>query len=261
MAVDGLQFIGPEPGAWLQERMTTFGGAVGEVTPPSYPAYARVLHRVDATGRAIRWSDVCAATGATAHPLMQWSRISRRWNGPDNSAPSGGRGRSSERDPDAGNLDPLSMAALYRVLTTVTPESEVFHAFWIGWGGLHPGLIAQFTTDGPIGPPESQLPFPSHVVDGPTLTLPGRDYLVFTGSLDPALFTASARSTFWPQSPSLSWPADHRWCIATEIDFDSTIVAGSNDLIAAVLTDPALEAWPVTAPDSLQDNADLINTD
>ncbi|WP_327045800.1 hypothetical protein OG320_29665 [Microbispora sp. NBC_01189] len=50
---------------------------------------------------------------------------------------------------------------------------------------------------------------------------------------------------WWTQSPSLFWPADRAWCVATEIDFDSTFVGGSTAAIGAVLTAPMLEAWPI----------------
>ena len=90
--------------------------------------------------------------------------------------------------------------------------------------------------------------------------LPGRQYLVFAGTLDPEDF-APDPDFFSLQSPSLSWSADHSWCVATEIDFDSTLVAGSVELIAAMLAHPDLEAWPVRAHDSLQFDGDLINSD
>jgi len=62
-----------------------------------------------------------------------------------------------------------------------------------------------------------------------------------------------------PQSPNLLWPVDRSWCVATEIDFDSTLVGGSAELIAAVLANPDLEAFPVRPDDSLQADADTVN--
>ncbi|MDQ4010122.1 MAG: hypothetical protein M3228_05355 [Actinomycetota bacterium] len=47
--------------------------------------------------------------------------------------------------------------------------------------------------------------------------------------------------------------------MATEIDFDSTIAAGSSELIAAVLTEPALDARPVDPDDSLAYDGDTVN--
>lgn len=50
-------------------------------------------------------------------------------------------------------------------------------------------------------------------------------------------------------TPQLLWPEDHTWVVATEIDTDSTIVAGSRQLIASVLADGRFEAFEVR-PDS-----------
>jgi hypothetical protein len=46
---------------------------------------------------------------------------------------------------------------------------------------------------------------------------------------------------------------------ASEIDFDSALVGGPARLIDTILHTPKLDAWPVTADDSLAYNADEIN--
>ncbi len=92
------------------------------------------------------------------------------------------------------------------------------------------------------------------------LHLPDRDYVVLAGPLRSALRIGSfAADHFWPQSPNLFWPADQSWCVASEIDFDSTLVGGSLGLIDAILHTPELDAWSITADDSLACNADKIN--
>ena len=249
--MNGLEFVGPEAGRWLQQEMTLFGGIVDRVVPGCFPTFARVLHRIDPQARAIRWSEICEMTGATAHPLMQWHLISAGWAGHSAEIH---QGRSGGTDPADGSLDRLSMVALYEILSAATADGDVFHACWNGWGGM-PGWVSE------SGPVERLSPnFSGRVDDRPLLELPGRQYLVFTGTLDPENF-APDRDFFSFQSPSLSWPADQTWCVATEIDFDSTVVAGSVELIAAVLAHPDLEAWPVGPRDSLQFDGDLINLD
>jgi hypothetical protein len=64
---------------------------------------------------------------------------------------------------------------------------------------------------------------------------------------------------FSPQSPNLLWPADRSWCLATEIDFDSTLIGGPQELIDALLQCPGLEAWPVSPADDLTFDGDLLN--
>ena len=160
MSCNELQFVGPNPGRWLQDSLTVLDGRVGCVVPDRYPAYARVLHRIDPDDRAIRWSDVCAATGAVAHPLMQWHMISRGWT--EHTGPDPLQGRGSD-DPQEGNLDRISMTALYAILTQATAVGQGFHAFWTGWGGLRPGSVSiiEFGGDGHARtPPDSAFPFP-----------------------------------------------------------------------------------------------------
>lgn len=59
--------------------------------------------------------------------------------------------------------------------------------------------------------------------------------------------------------PNLIWPADRSWFVVSEVDFDSTLVGGSAELVKAVVESPALEAWQVEPTDSLASDADEIN--
>jgi hypothetical protein len=47
--------------------------------------------------------------------------------------------------------------------------------------------------------------------------------------------------------------------VASEVDFDSTLIGGSSELIQAVIDSPELEAWRVEPTDSLAADADKIN--
>lgn len=59
--------------------------------------------------------------------------------------------------------------------------------------------------------------------------------------------------------PQLIWPADHAWAIATEIDFDSTLIGGTFDLINELIGHPAIEAVRVRETTDLTWDADDIN--
>jgi hypothetical protein len=91
--------------------------------------------------------------------------------------------------------------------------------------------------------------------------LPGRDYRLLEGPLSAATQIGNWASPTWflPRSPNIFWPADRAWCAATEIDFDSTVVGGSTELIQAILDTPAFDAWNVGPDDSLAADADTIN--
>jgi hypothetical protein len=92
------------------------------------------------------------------------------------------------------------------------------------------------------------------------LHLRHRDYLVLTGPLSAACRIGDGgREWFWPKSPNIFWPMDQAWCVASEIDFDSTLVGGSIELIDTVLRTPVLDAWRVQAEGTPAADADVIN--
>jgi hypothetical protein len=64
------------------------------------------------------------------------------------------------------------------------------------------------------------------------------------------------KSWFEPESPNLWWPDDRAWCVATEIDLDSTYVGGSATMIRELLSDSRFEALEVRAADQ---RGDLVN--
>lgn len=64
----------------------------------------------------------------------------------------------------------------------------------------------------------------------------------------------------WALSGNLVWPADHAWCVGTEVDFDSTLVGCSRTAADEILSCKELEAVPIDPHDSLQHDADRINT-
>jgi hypothetical protein len=106
--------------------------------------------------------------------------------------------------------------------------------------------------------PELILPpeFPPEVIDGPRVRLPQRDYLLLEGPLDAAGEVAMG---IFPQSPNLFWPDDRSWCVATEIDLDSSYLGGSAALVRDVLADDRLEAVPVSVDDPVWATSDDIN--
>ena len=78
----------------------------------------------------------------------------------------------------------------------------------------------------------------------------GRSHLLFA--------TPKAAVTAWPgmrdgrpQSANIIWPGNRSWCIATEIDWDSTLVAGTAQMADAILADTRLEAFAVDYEDDL----------
>jgi hypothetical protein len=261
------------PADWLREELVDFGGRVREVVPTTgCEAVARVLHREHGprpeTGLWARIAEYC---GTTLHPLAQYQMLAgldrrsiaaRRW--PESTAPI----------PDVGSADRGSLTVLRDVLLghTGTPD-RCWFALWEGWGNL-----------------------PRTWERASTFETPARRHLLFAGALadvveisiefacagleDPhphrAVVTAHAgtpppepptpreiadtfRQAGHLQSPSLWWPDDRSWRVASEIDFDSTLVAGSAALVAELVAHPGLEAFEVAPGDSLQYDGDPVN--
>ncbi len=110
------------------------------------------------------------------------------------------------------------------------------------------------------------------VSEGARLHLPGRDQVLFRGGVAeltepdwvlrvPWRDRVSEEHGFPPsaQSPSLLWPEDRAWVLVSEVDFDSTIVGGSADLVAALCADPRLEALEIAEGTVLTYDSDEVN--
>lgn len=233
---------------WIAPRLRPWGPGhgtpVASVVPGGFGAYARILHPVeDDDGTPLRWSDACRESGATAHALMQWTAIT----------PARLVNRSS---PMQGSLGATQLAA---VLDHLPATGELTQAFWIGWGQYNGGS-ARFgwnedgTTWHEDVPPLKPFADPTF----PVFTLPHREYVLYRGPVTPGADLRGEPDEH-AQSPSLLWPDDHSWCLATEVDFDSTLVGATPEVVDAILADPRLEAWPVESWDDLSLGGDRLN--
>jgi hypothetical protein len=252
--VDPARPVGdPSVGQWVLDRLLDphegVGLRVGAVVPTGFRAVVRVLHP---PGDGRTWAQVARDAGRTLHPLAQWGSIAPHVDG---------SGRSGDVDPEEGSVPPATLAA---ILEHCPAEGHLWYAVWDGWG--------------------------SWVDEAPEAALlhswGGRDYRVFTG---PAVAVAGpgvgatgpgvgatgpgvaatgpgvgvppwpGMAALHPQSASLVWPGDRSWCVATEIDLDSTLVAGPARLAAALLGDDRLEAFAVGYDDDLGWFGDRVN--
>lgn len=218
-----------ESGQWILDQVHNFDHTVGALLPPSFPAYARIFHpAASADDEPVRWTEVAAANGTIAHPVMEWGSIV---NG---------------RDPQPGLWEDMPArgslpSATARILATIiqgftsTPEACWF-AHWEGSG---------------------YLTAPAH---WPRLALPGRDMILFAGTVDMADTQFGATRRF-PEAMSahLWWPQDHAWCVATDIDLRTTYLGASEGCVAAVLASEGLEALPASADQKVTWDSDTIN--
>jgi hypothetical protein len=170
----------------------------------------------------------------------------------------------SGEDPVRGNLEPHALRALCDLLGGHTADPDhCFFALWLGWGWVEGGSTLWRLTKSPADGWKSSAedvpsPFSPEELRRACLVLPGREYLLLTGPLSAALHVGDSRP-LGEQSPNMFWPADRAWFVASEIDFDSTLVGGTADLVQAILDSPALDAWPVGPDGSLAADGDEIN--
>jgi hypothetical protein len=263
---------GASEGAWIKPRL---GGEFGAVTlhvPKGFEAYARVFHQaISRECGPVTWEEVAKACGTTAHREMQWHAILGFADADElqgSYAPDDPGGpRWGGWDPPIGQMDLNTLDALCAILAghTADPERCLFGLSTIkGW----------------------EDDFTREKLDNTRLLgLPmERDYVVLGGPLsaiDQIVRDLSkpspSRATFvlstgegpapepdpsWlrqREAPNLIWPVDHSWLVASEVDFDSTLVGGSAALIEAIAGSPDLEAWQVEPTDSLADDADKVN--
>lgn len=277
-----------ERGGWLRPLLDSRATDMHCVVPHGYPAYARVFHPgirdrpadtgswrrrdrtalLDVDSESVSWSAVAGTFGMTLHALAQYQRLLGPAAGPYGEVLDAEGWRYFE--PRQGSLEPKELAAVASVLCrhSSTPGEGVA-AIWEGWGGLTSSAgSGELTsgTDSPGGRESARIAvddvpgsgvLPASVVNDMQLELPGRNHFLFSAA--PAGFTDPAwignapwhRDPQWPQSPSLLWPDDRAWVLVTEIDFDSTIVAGSSALVADLVSDPGVEALGISEGSSL----------
>lgn len=165
-----------------------------------------------------------------------------------------------------GSLGNETLTTLLDTLSKFTMTPEVcFHALWEGQGWMHPGSISIFK---PLKYPKLHRFFrpvdfrirwrlarrkrirgqtqdlghlqshtlPEGIMEAERFNLPNRGYLLMRGPLVEAknigwIFSES----FHSQSPNILWPQDRQWILATEIDFNITLIGGSEALISSIL--------------------------
>jgi hypothetical protein len=226
--------VNDEDAGWIGHARRPFDAyAVGSLVPVVFEQYARVLHPAWAGPDApVQWNAVAAWSGRTLHALAQWDFVSRPLG--EIRAP-----RPFVQPPRPGGLPPHELERLCSVLAACTSTADrCFLGIWEGYGGL------------PL----------SEWASGSELRLDQRTFLVTEGPISTATrVDRRDPGALLPEPPTLMWPADRAWFVASDVDLDSTYVGGSEDLIAAVLAEPGLEAWPANSTDRVSIDSDSIN--
>ena len=232
---DGRPRLPDQDGAWIAEGRRAFADfSVGSLVPVAFPRYGRMLHPACAAdGAPVRWTTVAGWAGTRTHTLAQWELLSRSGVGPGETAP-------FQRPPETGGLPATQLAVLCDLLRdrTTTPD-RCFIGMWEGYG------------QGPD----------SAWATAPVLKLDQRTFLVRTGPIDlvPTIGRPESLGAMRGEPPTIFWPADRAWFVASDPDLDSTYVGGSNALIESLLGCPELEAWAAGADDLVSIGSDVVN--
>jgi hypothetical protein len=264
---DLIKASSAKPANWIVERIHPFGQDVGSIVPEGFDAYAHVFHpawRGWPDREQVRWTEIAESTGRVFHAGAQWPHIA---------FPDGIEGSNELQDPppdapwdDSPKEGSLDFEVAGRLVSILSPHTSTphrcFFAVWDGWGDLRGDARA-----------------------APYFELPHRGYFLFEGSIDAATETFSSFEQDSPsavaltpisrapvvaseiQRPSWShyrsaalwWPQDGAWCVATEVDFESTYIGGPRDCIDAVLADPSLEAMTIDIGHGIGWESDTLN--
>ncbi|MGJ9413475.1 hypothetical protein ACHAAC_12285 [Aeromicrobium sp. CF4.19] len=166
-----------------------------------------------------------------------------------------------DADPYRSDAGLVATATRLAADHTFTPDDAWF-ALWEGWGELEHGRIySAMQPDRAFGrffaPPRPQVALPAFdrsVLDAPRVDLLGqRSYLLFTGRVgDVGDWGARPLAPGWPRElpqAALTWPADHAWCITSDVDATWFCIGGSQALVDAAVANPDLSAEPTTYGD------------
>lgn len=244
----------PDPARWLTERVDLRGPDwVTNLIGSDWPAYARLFHPLANQPGGSTWAATAQANGRIMHPCAQWHAISTPAS-QDIKEPRGGR--SHPMEPMWGELNTWALEELCTILARHTTQARnCYFALWQGRCGPGSTATSHYASNG--APPRAPKPAPiERQLDfsGPTFAIHdlGRgDYFLFSGHIGDSTQIGHwvNEEAFFPQSPNFMWPADHTWCVATDIDDDSTLIGGPPRLIDELCASTRLEVLPI-APDA-----------
>jgi hypothetical protein len=196
-----------EPAQWVVDRLGNFTKGVTSVIPQGYSAYLRVFHPFWMNDGSTRsWAEIAARVGRRPHPLMQLEHL---LDGIDH-------GVEYDHLPPTGELPDAVAQVVINVLSTHTTTPELcYFAIWDGYGHLP-------KTDSTIYIPGQRMQLYQGPVSAAGEGVPGADIGIVIR-----------------YRPNIWWPADRAWCVATEIDLNSTYIgcdrAAAHDLLASNL--------------------------
>ncbi|WOF21489.1 hypothetical protein N8K70_08760 [Microbacterium betulae] len=228
----------------------------------AWEAFLAHPHRVEV--EPVAWAEAAAALGRRLPPPHAWEALFE-----DMPRDAAGWRYSAPR---TGSLAADLLTATAQALAPFSTASQLYAGVWDGWGGLlgHLGFAPSAAAQSWADPrhadmlaasaidrfnPRSDKPtwqrgtLSDEISRAPRLELPERLHVLFRGATDDFAEVEWAERVPWTQgdptwtpSPSILWPEDRTWFLATDVDLAYTLVGGSEASVSALLADTRLEA-------------------
>jgi hypothetical protein len=237
-----MKFLNPvRADMWWSAEGLPFG-SVAWLIPNSdiYPAFTRIFHPVprrSGLGEG-SWRGLSVEAGLVWHSQVQFAHLSKS---------------EEYNDPWLGNLGYHRLHRLTQILRRAE-DARCVVALWEGDSWISSRVREDVDSehvgiDAGAWDQAARLACPNR-----------RTFRLFESSLPDVSNFGVRQAMFTQKQPTILWAADHSFTLATDPDYDSTILASDRDIQAEVLRDNDLEALGIDAGGSLLANADVLNS-
>lgn len=257
--LDRTQFYSPSDSSeidWIESELSSDFGTVGAVVPARYEAFIRIFHpAATADGAPAQWADVAKSLGRVMHPKVQWHALV---GSSDAEGLSGSEWKGEP--PDRGGVPRHLLEPLIEIIGSMSRSELCYLGLWAGWTAVSTSMCAANRTD------NNQRLSVRRGRDLPGLhfELPrasGREFSLLRGPL------AATSEVLHALDPSLdggslihlAWPADRSWYLGSDIDWDSSVLGGSAELVHRVSCSNVVESLRIEPTDRLTADADEVN--
>jgi hypothetical protein len=141
---------------------------------------------------------------------------------PDPTKPGQAEGDVNIADDHPSDMQQIERALDHLRRFTATPE-DCYFCVWEGYSDVY---------------------FPPSVLNGPLVTIPHRRYFLLHGSLTDLGSWDETLGGAGYHPPAFAWPADHSWCLASDVDPHWAGIGAEQAAIDALLNAPELDVVP-----------------